>query len=132
MIYRSFRYRSQIKSWGIWNMYEGSFKWGGIHLACTAQIAKPVHCWSFILSELVAGVPRGAQNFGYVCTGPSFYVFYSEKAIKLFVRLNATLYFLSPSYKTFKSGKTATDFRPQAYLAGLECLYWFGFWMVST
>ncbi|RMC04945.1 hypothetical protein DUI87_18122 [Hirundo rustica rustica] len=44
----------------------GSFKWCGIHVACTTQIAKPVYCWSFILSELVAGVPRGAQNFGYV------------------------------------------------------------------
>lgn len=103
-----------------------------MQFACTSQIAKPVHCWSFILSELVAGVPRGAQNFGYVCTGPSFYNFYSEKAIKLFVRLHAALYFPSLSYKTFKIEKTATDFHPQAYLAGLKCLYWFEFWLVNA
>lgn len=42
---------------------------------------------------------------------PSFYNFYNENSIKLFVRLNATLYFLSLSYKTFKSEKTATDFQ---------------------
>uniref|UniRef100_A0A8C9NBC4 Integrin subunit alpha 8 n=1 Tax=Serinus canaria TaxID=9135 RepID=A0A8C9NBC4_SERCA len=36
------------------------------------------------LSSLVAGVPRGAQNFGYVCTGFSFYVFHSEKMASYF------------------------------------------------
>lgn len=44
------------------------------------------------ISELVAGVPRGAQNFGYVCTGPTFYpFFYSENDIRLLGSLKATL-----------------------------------------
>lgn len=53
------------------------------------------------LSELVAGVPRGAQNFGYVRTGLTFYPLnskndiYSENDIRPFGRLKAILYFQS-------------------------------------
>lgn len=64
-------------------------------MGCMLHAPLSITGCSFILSELVAGVPRGAQSFGYVCTEPACYPFTSEMAIRLFGRLKAALYFLS-------------------------------------